>query len=209
LPIAQLLLRYRYLVGLAAIHLTLIVVVCLRDTFGIFSEAPTIFPSALNSSWRNAGESLSIMLGEELGLKNPARNAVAVYLHAAGIEAGYGFFAPNVPSNYKLVFEVRYPDNHVEYELPEIGDAATAFRLESLLDRIADLTYEEMRQVMLQMLTRPVWQKHPDATAIRVVMGYTIWPSPKQFQAGQRETFDPVLAYDFDLRPANTTNRKP
>jgi len=27
----------------------------------------------------------------------------------AGIEVGYGFFAPNVPNNYKVVFELQYP----------------------------------------------------------------------------------------------------
>jgi hypothetical protein len=178
--------------------------------FGIFSEAPTIFPGALNGVWRVASKWFSQTLGEGLTLRNPARNAVAVYVNAAGIGTGYGFFAPNVPSNYKLVFEVRHPDNHVEYELPEIGDAATGFRLESLLDQIANLDYEPMRQVMFQMLTQPVWQKHPDAIAIRVVLGYTIWPSPEQFQRGERESFQPVVAYDFDLRSGSgTADRKP
>ena len=199
---AQILKRRRYLIGFASIHLVLIVIVSLRDMFGIFAEAPTIFPPALNSFWGAATESASSALGGDLNLNNPVRNLVTVYLNAAGIEAGYGFFAPNVPSNYRLIFEVRHPDDRVEYEPPEIGDAATAFRLESLLDRIADVSYEPMRRVMFQMMTRPVWQKNPDAISIRVVLGYTIWPSPDQFEQGERETFEPVFAYDFDLRPS-------
>ena len=178
--------------------------------FGIFSEAPTIFPLALNKFWRSAAEFWSSALGEDLRLNNPVRNAVAVYLNAAGTEVGYCFFAPNVPSNYKLVFEVRHSDNRVEHEAPEIFDAATAFRLESLLDRIVEIDFEPMRAVMFQMLTRPVWQRHPDAISIRAVLGYTIWPSPERFERGERERFDPVIAYDFDFRlsPAGT-GRKP
>jgi hypothetical protein len=149
-------------------------------------------------------------LGENLDLNNPVRNAVAVYLNGAGIEAGYGFFAPNVPSNYRLVFEVRHPDDSVDTELPQIGDAATGFRLETMLDRIADIEYEPMRQVMFQMLTRPVWAKHRDAVSIRAVLGYTIWPSPDQFQRGERESFEPVFAYEFDFHPMpNAAELKP
>jgi hypothetical protein len=52
------------------------------------------------------------------------RNGITVYLHSAGIEAGYGFFAPNVPPNYKLVFELHYPDGRIDYEIPTVNSAA-------------------------------------------------------------------------------------
>ena len=55
---------------------------------------------------------------------NPVRQALATYLHIAGIETGYGYFAPNVPGSYKLVFELHYPDGRVEYELPSVSSAA-------------------------------------------------------------------------------------
>ena len=201
MPQPQLLARHRYLVGFAGLHLLLILLVCFRDAFGIFAAAPTIFPPALNDFWSGAAAFSSSALGETLTLQNPVRNALAVYLNGAGIEAGYGFFAPNVPSNYKLVFEVRYSDDHREYDVPRLADTATAFRLESLLDRIAEIDYEPMRQAMFRMLTYQVWQRHPDAVSIRAVLGYTIWPAPEEFRQGKRESFDPVDAYEFDLRP--------
>lgn len=150
--------------------------------------------------------SSSTVLGEDLSLQNPIRNSFAVYLNAAGAEAGYGFFAPNVPSNYKLVFELRYPDGHRDYDLPRVADAATGFRLLSLLERIADIPYEPMRQVMIHMLTDPVWRRHPDAVSIRAVLGYAIWPSPDGYLKGEREGFEPDFAYDFDLRPGNDSS---
>jgi hypothetical protein len=179
------------------------VIVCVRDTFGIFADAPTVFPPALEGFWVGGARCSSAVLGENLKLENPVRNTLLVYLNAAGAEAGYGFFAPNVPSNYKLVFELHYPDDRHDYDLPRVADAATAFRLESLLERISEIPYEPMRQVMIQMLTQPVWQRHPDSVSIRAVLGYAIWPSPEDYLAGRRETFEPVYAYDFDLRPPN------
>ena len=201
--------RYRYLIGLALAHLLLILTVCLRDTFATFALAPTILPTALQPFWNGATAAASFVLGEDLRLKNPARNAVTFYLNVAGIEAGYGFFSPNVPSNYKLVFELHYADTRTEYELPHVADAATAFRLESLLDRIAEVSYEPMRQTMFQMLTYPVWQRHPDAISVRAVLGYVIWPPPEQFQRGEKEMFEPVYAYDFDLRPSVPAAARP
>ena len=47
--------------------------------------------------WNDAAAAASFVLGEDLQLGNPARNLVTSYLNAAGIEAGYGFFSPNVP----------------------------------------------------------------------------------------------------------------
>jgi len=206
---ARCLKRYRYLIGLALAHLLLILTVCLRDSFLTFALAPTIFPTALKPFWNDAAAAASFVLGEDLPFRNPARNVVTFYLNAAGIEAGYGFFSPNVPSNYKLVFELHYADSHTEYELPHVADAATAFRLESLLDRIADISYEPMRQTMFQMLTYPVWQRHPEAISVRAVLGYVNWPSAEQFQRGKKETFEPVYAYDFDLRPSVPATAKP
>ena len=202
--------RYRFLIGIATIHLLLVLIVCLRDTFGLFAEARTIFPAPLNSSWENAGMFCSTALGEGLNLRNPFRQSVAAYLNAAGIEAGYNFFAPNVPNNYKLAFEVHHrPDNRTTYEVPSVADSATAFRLESLLDRIADLDYEPMRQAMVQMLIKPVWQRNPDATSIRAVLGFVVWPSADDYLNGERETFEPVHGYQFDLRRADAGSQSP
>ena len=67
-------------------------------------------------------EIVSIGLGQDLAASNPAREALATYLHIAGIESGYGYFAPNVPGSYKLVFELHYPDGRVQYELPHVQE---------------------------------------------------------------------------------------
>ena len=39
------------------------------------------------------------------------RRGIASYLHFAGIQAGYTFFAPNIPGYYRLTFELYYEDD--------------------------------------------------------------------------------------------------
>jgi hypothetical protein len=52
--------------------------------------------------------------GKEARSSSPVKQTIATYLHAAGIQAGYTFFAPNVLSHYGLTLELFYGDEHVE-----------------------------------------------------------------------------------------------
>jgi hypothetical protein len=51
--------------------------------------------------------------GKEARSSSPVKQAIATYLHAAGIQSGYTFFAPNVLSHYGLTLELFYGDEHV------------------------------------------------------------------------------------------------
>lgn len=162
----------------------------------------TVFPIFLTSFWSHGETIAAAALGQHLPLSNPVHNAISLYLHMAGIEAGYGFFAPNIPNNYKVVFELQYPDDHVEYDLPRVSDAATGLRLETLLERIEETTYPPLRKMILKMLAYSVWQDHPNAIAIRAVFGYVTWPTPAEIKQGKTESFEFLYAYDFTFDPA-------
>ena len=187
-------------------HLVLIFLVCARDTFWIFATTPTVFPRATERLWRGGQRTASAALGQLLSPSNPVRNGIAVYLDSAGIEAGYGFFAPNVPSNYKLVFEIHYAEGRIEYEVPKVGSAATGLRLCGLLDQIGDTTYEPLRQMMIKILTYSVWQERPDATMIRAVFGIDNLPSPEDFLKGENGSYQTLYRYDFTFRPPEEKN---
>lgn len=194
-------------VSFFALHLSLVLLVCLRDTFSVLAESGTVFPRFLDRYWR-AGQAITLIpLGETLSVDNPIRQGIAAYLKGAGIDAGYGYFAPNVPSNYKIVFELRYANGRVGYELPLIGGPATALRLSSLLDRIAEETYEPLRATFVRMLAYSVWQDHQDATSIRAVLGYVELPTPDEFERGQKESYHALFAYDFDFSKAKSLSR--
>src|SRR5262245_1467406 len=115
------------------IHFFLITAVCLAGVFSLIAEGATILPSSIDSYARKAEIATASLLGKQAGSSNRIRQAIATYLHVAGIQAGYTFFAPNVPSHHRLTLELFYEDGHVEYESPRVHSKAAALRLESLL----------------------------------------------------------------------------
>ena len=173
----------------------------------MLAESATFFPRSLANYWRAGQTVTSIPLGEKLSVDNPIRQGVAAYLRGAGIDAGYGYFAPNVPNSYKIVFELHYADGRTDYELPRVGGAATGLRLASLLDRIAEETYEPLRAMFVKMLAYSVWQDHQQAMSIRAVVGYVELPTPNQFERGQKESYHALFAYDFDFSKAKSLGR--
>ena len=139
-------------------------------------------------------------LGQHLAASNPIRQTLATYLHIAGIEAGYGYFAPNVPGSYKLVFELHYPDGRVEYELPSVSSAAAGLRIAGLLDKIGRTQYDVLREHLVKMLALSIWREHPEVKTIRAVFGSIRLPSVSEFERGKRESYEFLYAYDFSLQ---------
>jgi len=139
-------------------------------------------------------------LGQRLAASNTVRQASATYLHITGIETGYGYFAPNVPGSYKLVFELHYPDGRVDYELPRVNRAAAGLRLAGLLDQIGRTKYDALREILVKMLAQSLWREHPDVKTIRAVFGSIRLPSVSEFEHGRRESYEFLYAYDFSLR---------
>jgi hypothetical protein len=182
------------------LHFLLIISVCCRDTFSVLEQGDTVFPPSLQSIWREAEAVTSAALGQHLAISNPLRQGLAAYMNGAGIEAGYGFFAPHVPSNYKLVFEVHYSDGKIEYELPNVGGADTGLRIATLLDYVGQTHHDPLRELLLKMLAYSTWQSHPDAVMIRAVFGFVTLPSVNDFQRGQKESYEFLYAYDFRFR---------
>src|SRR5205807_2362244 len=131
-------------------------------TVSILAEGSTIFPGSFRSFWQKV--EAAPWFGQRTDESNPVQRGVAFYLECAGIEAGYGFFAPNVPNSFKLVFELHYSDGRVEYALPSVGGVATGLRLNNLFDYIAQIRYDALRVTMLKMLAYSIWREHPNAT---------------------------------------------
>jgi hypothetical protein len=191
------------------LHFLLIVTVSSRETLWLIARGLTIVPPPLKSYVPTSGTDVATTPGQKLATLNPLRGALAAYLHIAGIETGYGYFAPNVPSGYKLVFELHYPDGRVEYRLPLVHSAAAGLRLAGLLDEIARTRYDPLREYLVKMLARPVWREHPEASTINAVFGSINLPSVNEFEHGARESYQFLYAYDFSVRdePAESENR--
>ena len=182
------------------IHFLLITAVCFAGLFSLIAEGATILPSALSPYARKAELIAAWLLGKQADASSLVRRGIATYLHAAGIQAGYTFFAPNIPGSHKLTFELWYEDGRVEYEAPHVRGKAAALRLDSLLDRLAESRYEPLREVVAKMLALSIWREHPDVKRIRAVFGSVNTPSITEFEHGKGESFQPIFSYDFSLR---------
>ena len=184
----------------AGVHFLLLTAVSFRGIFSLVAEGPTILPSTLDKYARKGELVTASVLGKEMAASNPVRRGIVTYLHAAGSQSGYTFFAPNVPGYYKLILELYYHDGRVEYDLPHVRGRAAALRLDSLLNRLAFPSYEPLREVVVKMLASSVWQEHPDVKRIRAIFGSVNPPSISDFEHGKRESFQPLFSYDFSLR---------
>src|SRR5213080_1711037 len=190
----------RVYVAWFVVHFCLITAVCFAGIFSLVAEGTTMLPSALQKRARKAELIAALVLGKEAAASSPARQGIATYLHAAGIQAGYTFFAPNVPGYHRLTLELFYDDGRVEYESPRLRSKAAGLRLDSLLDRLAEERYEPIREVLVKMLAFSVWRQHPDVKTIRAVFGSVTPPGMTEFEYGKAETFEPMFSFDFSLR---------
>ena len=182
------------------IHFFLITAVCFAGLFSLIAEDATMLPSALEPYARKAEVAAAWLLGKQAGASSPVRQGIATYLHVAGIQAGYAFFAPNVPGYHRLTLELFYDDGRVERESARLRSKAAALRLDSLLDRLAEQRYEPIREVVVKMLAFSVWREHPGVKRIRAVFGSVTPPGITEFEQGKAETFQPMFSFDFSLR---------
>ena len=173
------------------IHFFLITAVCFAGLFSLIAEGATTLPSALDPYARRAEVAAAWLLGKEAGTSSPVRR---------GIQAGYAFFAPNVPGYHRLTLELLYEDGRVEQESPRLRSKAAALRLDSLLDRLAEERYEPIREVLVKMLAFSVWREHPGVKKVRAVFGSVTPPGITEFEQGKTETFQPMFSFDFSLR---------
>ena len=182
------------------VHFFIITAVCFAGVFSLIAAGSTVLPSALDNYARKAELIATFFLGKEATAYSPMRRGIATYLHAAGIEAGYTFFAPNIPGYHKLTLELYYADGRVEYESPHMSGKAAGLRLDSLLDRLADNRYEPIREVVVKMLALSVWQERPEVKKIRATFRAVTPPGISDFEHGKGETLQPMFSYDFSLR---------
>lgn len=181
-------------------HFFFITAVCFAGLFSLIGEGATVLPSAVEPYARKAELVAAWLLGKEEPGSSPIRRGIATYLHAAGIQTGYTFFAPNVPSYHRLSFELYYDDGRVEYESPHVIGKAAALRVDTLLDKLAEARYEPLREVVVKLLALSVWRQRPDVKKIRAVFGSVNTPTIAEFEHGERESFQPLFSYDFSLR---------
>jgi len=190
------------------VHFFFIAAISCRDIFWLIAHRLTFLPQVSVGIAQKFEPVASAAIGRAPASSNPARGVLLTYFQLAGINRGYGYFAPNIPGNYKLVFELHYPDERVEYALPRVQSKAADLRLMSLLDEIGRAESDRLREYLIRGITRAIWREHPDAMSIRAIFGRGRLPTINEFEEGKRESYEFLCAYDFsrDKNPADSKN---
>jgi len=190
-------------IGIAALglHLFLVVTISLQDSAATLANAPNLLPGWFEPMLNRTETIASTAMGKYLDLSHPLRQALASYADVTGIEAGYSYFAPNIPGNSKIAFELHYADGRVDYDLPVVGGEAAGYRIATLLDQLRTLHYSRLREAIVKTLVMSVHQQHPDAVMIRAVFGVASLTSVSEYRMGRRISYEVLSAYEFRFHP--------
>jgi hypothetical protein len=182
------------------LHLLLFALVCARETAWLVGKQLTILPGATAHFWKDIEKGQRTITGDNLPSDNVLRQIVNTYTNIAGIEVGYGYFAPNVSETHALVFELRYPDEHLEYAVPVIGSHEGGLRVTGLIEQIGRTESDPWRNELIRRLARSTWQRNPEAISIRGFFGSVTPPTVTAYKSGKNERiFTCRYVYDFTL----------
>jgi len=190
--------RRNFYLAWFGLHFFLITAIGIRQLWWLIAHGLTIVPFSREEIAPPAVNARSTITEPAKVGSNPAKQALFGYLHCAGIEGAYGFFAPNVPENFKLAFEFRNTDGSVEDDLPNLESRAAELRLGSLLDKIGRSDSELFRRLLIRMITSAAWQNHPDAVSARAVFGKLKLPGPLEFERGVQPSYEFIVGYSFE-----------
>jgi hypothetical protein len=191
-----------------AIHLLLVLAVSAWDIVDLAARGRTLVPAPIASGARDFAHIMESMSPRQLHRSNLVRQTVIGYVHAAGIESPYSYFAPNVPPTLQVVFEIQHRDHHVSHKVPSARSATDQLRLSALIDRSVG-EQGLWREVVLQMLGSSIWEDNPDAVEIRAIVASRTFPGPSEFLQGAQESYDFVCSYNFKFDRAPFENGHP
>ena len=192
--------RYWARIGWLFLHLLLVTLVCFHETAWLIGKQLTIAPAVSSPFWNEGDKARATLIGANLPPENVLRQAFNTYTNIAGIEVGYGYFAPNVSETHALVFELRYPDGHLEYETPLVNSREGELRLTSLIEQIGRTESAPWRNELIQRLARSTWQRASHAVSIRGFFGSVTPPTLNAYKSGKNErVFTCQYVYDFTL----------
>ncbi len=117
-----------FFLTLLALHLLIILAVCTKSTIANYTGFYKVSPAKPVGQVMQAAAAVSTLPG------------IAHYAVVAGIDAGYGFFAPNVASEYVLAFDCYGADSTLLYRqgLPDFAQRESTTRYVTMLGAFQD-----------------------------------------------------------------------
>ena len=181
----------------AAAHLIVIAAVCTRQTFTIVAQGGTFFSPAPIARGVTTSRPDRTANGRRSQIVLFTRRLIRTYLHAAGIETGYGFFAPNVPAALRLNAELHTADGAIHTQLLAGDSSETGLRLASFLDALGRTRADDIRDAMFQFIAKAMFDEHGDASRVRLGLEKITPPTLAEFREGKETAYELVCLYEF------------
>jgi hypothetical protein len=118
------------------------------------------------------------------------------YLHLAGAQAAYDFYAPDVPDCYRLKFDIHYADGSVDHQMLRAQSKAGALRIATFSANVAMDDYLPLRKVLLKMAASSIWRRHSQVEYICATLERGSLPAVNDRKL-PTISFAPLESYDF------------
>lgn len=119
------------------------------------------------------------------------------YAHLAGIDTGYGLFAPNVPSAVSAAFELTDAAGHSTACLPMLNTREGLDRFNVNFNTFKK--FEEIRPLLAYGWAIRILELQPGYNKITVVIGSHLQPNMEAYRQGERAKFIESVRYEFEL----------
>ena len=173
----------------AALHFAALLTVCVLETGRLIQGGLTILPL------RRVAPAPEASAAAET--RSALGRGALTYLNLAGIEAGYGFFAPNIPPAYRLTIELSDKDGIVERGVLSPRRGETGVRLASFLDAVGRRPAGDVRDIMFQLMGKSLFAEHPTAVRLNVTVERIRQPKLAEGRSTLTQSFEFAYGYTF------------
>ncbi|NIF03823.1 hypothetical protein F3J23_00040 [Chryseobacterium sp. Tr-659] len=135
---------------------------------------------------------LAYRISEDITLFKP----VSIFASYTGFDTGYGFYAPNVASDFVMIFELKDKNGNVleEKTMPNFKSKESRVRYTTVfnmfLDKISDRNrydrkYYQYLDIIIQQIAAHVMKENPKAASVTTRLYLYDYPSIAEFRKGK------------------------
>jgi hypothetical protein len=147
--------------------------------------------------WQRIEAVTNTILGKGRTEGDWLRELIATYSDCTGIDAGYSYFAPDVPANAKVIFEITDAAGKITYDLPVVDKPPAGIRIATLLESLRTVRYQPFRKAILKILSESAAREHPEAVTIRALLGVAVQPGVTDYLKGKRTFYRRLDVYEY------------
>ncbi len=171
-------------------HCVLIIIANLSEIKGLGQDEETIQQFSL------VGQKMIINTKGYLP-NNPKALITKIYTHFAGINTGYCFFSPNVPTPSKVVFELSNTNNNTLTQAPILHTKEGQLRFTVNTSLFKSL--KEIRELLAFSWAIRMLEYNPDYNQISVIVGANTLPAIAKYDRAVPLPFTETERYEFEL----------